>query len=97
MSDIQAVTYQDAVTVAKSDTVADAAGPFAGLLCTAAGTVSFVTPSGSTVALTAVAANSIIPIACKRVNSTGTAGTFLGLFANPFMRTFNPGSGVVLP
>jgi len=97
MSTIESVTYLDAVAVAKSDTVDDTSGPFAGLLCTATGTVSFVTPEGSVVALTAVANNAIIPIACKRVNSTGTAGTFLGLLANPFRRQFDPGKGLVQP
>ena len=96
MSDIQAVTYQDAVTVTESDSVDDTSGPFAGLWCTSAGTLSFVTPAGSVVTLN-VATNGLIPIACKRVNSTGTAGTFLGLLAAPFKKPFNPGSGVVLP
>jgi hypothetical protein len=38
MSNLNAVTYSYAVAVTKSDSVDDAAGPFAGLLCTAAGT-----------------------------------------------------------
>ena len=96
MSDIQAVTYQDAVAVTESDSVNDTSGPFAGLWCTSAGTLSFVTPAGSVVTLN-VATNGLIPIACKRVNSSGTAGSFLGLLANPFRRQFNPGAGVVEP
>lgn len=38
MSTLQAITYDYAVAVTKSDTVNDPAGPFAGLLATAAGT-----------------------------------------------------------
>ena len=83
-SSIQAITYEGAKAVTKSDSVADPAGPFAGLLVTATGTVKFTTITGDTVALTAVAANAIIPIATSRVWSTGTAATVVGLTVNPY-------------
>ena len=94
MSNINAITYSDAVAVTKSDSTADAKGPFAGLLVTATGTVSFVTTGGNTISLTGVAANAILPISCVRVNSTGTAATVLGLYAAPtFQQPLNPGAG----
>jgi len=79
MSDIYARTYDGAKAITKSDTVNDPAGPFAGLLVTVIGNVAFVTTSGDTVTLTAVAANTVIPFATKRVDSTGTTATVLGL------------------
>jgi hypothetical protein len=87
MSTIQAQTYEDAVAVTASDSVDDPAGPFAGLLVTATGNVSFLTVRGSTVTLTAVAANTEIHIACKRVRTTGTTATVLGLSAMPYKAT----------
>jgi hypothetical protein len=97
MSDIGSVTYQDAVAVTKSDSQDDVSGPFAGLLCTATGNVVFVTPSNNTITLNSLAANAIVPIACKRVNSTNTTATVAGLLALPFKRPLNPGAGLVQP
>jgi hypothetical protein len=84
MSDILAQTYDGAKAVTKSDTDNDPDGPFAGLLVTATGTVSLVTIRGDTISLTAVAANTVLPFATKRVNTTGTAATVLGLLAPRF-------------
>ena len=96
MSDIQAITYLDGVAVTKSDTTNDPAGPFAGFLVTVTGNVSFVTMGGNTIALTSVAANVVIPIACRRINSTNTSATVVGLYANPYRVVINPGAGTVL-
>lgn len=87
MSTIQAQTYEDALAVTASDTIDDPLGPFAGLLVTATGNVSFVTVRGSTVTLSAVAANTMLHIACKRVRTTGLTATVLGLVAVPYKPT----------
>lgn len=84
MSNILAVTYEDAVAVTKSDTVADPAGPFAGLLVTATGALKFTTIQGGTVTLSTTTVGQIIPIATGRVWATGTSATALGLKAIPY-------------
>lgn len=84
MSSIQAITYEDAIAVTASDTTTDPAGPFAGLLVTATGNVKFTTQRGSTVALTSVAANTVLPFVVARVWSTGTTATVLGCIAAPY-------------
>lgn len=84
MSGILSRVYTGAKAVTLSDTVDDPKGPFAGLLVTATGTVSFVTQEGDTVSLTAVAANTELHIAVRRVRTTGTAGTVIGLTAAPY-------------
>lgn len=59
-----------------SDTVADPKGlAKKGVLVTVAGNVSLVDGGGNTVALTAVAAGTLIPIQTRRINSTGTTAT----------------------
>ena len=88
MSSILAVTYDGAVAVTPSGTTNDPAGPFAGLLVTTAGTLSFVDVRGNTIVMTMPVVGQIIPIACKRVN-TGNAAVVLGLYAMPFKGT-NP-------
>jgi hypothetical protein len=51
----------------------DPAGvPARGLFVAAAGNVKFVTANGDTVTLTAVAANTVIPISVRQVFNTGT-------------------------
>jgi hypothetical protein len=80
MSSLGAKVYWTGKAVTASDTVDDPAGPFAALYVTAAGTVAFITPTGDTVTLaTSVTANTEIPINCKRVKSTGTTATVIGL------------------
>lgn len=84
MSSILAVTYDSATAVTKSDTVKDPAGPFAGLLVTATGTLKFTTIKGSVVTLSTTTVGQIIPIAVEYVWSTGTSATVLGLHAMPY-------------
>jgi len=96
MSNIQSRVYEDAVTVTLSDTVADPAGPFAGLLVTNAGTVKVTTIRGTTQSLGTWAAGSEIHIAVSRVWSTGTGATVLGLVSPPYKPAINPGAGTVL-
>jgi hypothetical protein len=68
-----------AVAVTPSNTVDDPAGPFDGVLVAVAGNVSCVTSSGSTIAVTAAAAGTVLPVSIVRVNVTGTSATLLGL------------------
>jgi hypothetical protein len=89
MSNIQAITYEGAKAVTKSDTAADPIGPFAGFLVTATGNVKFQTILGDTVTLSSLAANVFVPIACSRIWSTGTTATVLGLISAPYKG--NPG------
>jgi len=84
VSSILAVTYDSATAVTKSDTVKDPAGPFAGLLVTATGTLKFTTIKGSVVTLSTTTVGQIIPIAVEYVWSTGTSATVLGLHAMPY-------------
>lgn len=81
MSSILAITYDTAVAVTIGS-ARDPAGPFAGLLVTATGNVTFTTLKGDSIALTSVAANVIIPIAVRNV--TATTGTVLGLLTEPY-------------
>lgn len=82
MSTISAITYEAVAAVTPSDTANQ--GTFAGLLVIATGNVSFITLNGVTVSMTAVAANTIIPIAVTRVKATGTSATVVGLLAAPY-------------
>ena len=43
-------------------------------------TLSFITANGTTVSLTGVTLNLILPIACNRVRSTGTLATVAALY-----------------
>lgn len=63
----RAITPSDAVSIPN--------GAARALYVTVTGNLSFLTPEGDTVALTAVPAFTVIPIACVRVNSTGTTAT----------------------
>lgn len=85
MVSIQAITYEGARAVTKSDTTADPIGPFAGLIVTVTGTLKFTTVLGDTVTLSATTLAQIIPIAVQRVWSTGTGATVLGLVAAPYV------------
>ncbi len=84
MSNILAITYEACLTVTASDTIDDPQGPFAGLLVTATGNVTFLDALGNATTLTAVAANTIINIVARRVNSTGLTATVRGLRAMPY-------------
>lgn len=90
MSNIQAVTYEDAVDVTLSDTVNDPAGPFAGLLvCSDGDTIKFTSRTG-TITLAGGYAGQIIPIMVRRVWNTGTSATVVGLLALPYKGAPNP-------
>lgn len=83
MSNIAASVFDRAVAVTKSDTTDDPAIEnmgFAGLYCTVAGTLKINDGIGQPVSFAAVAVG-IIPIRCRRVWSTGTSATVLGLLA----------------
>lgn len=84
MSAILSRTYDAAIAVTVSDSTADPAGPFAGLLVAAAGTVKFTDAQGNTVTMASVLAGTEIHVATSRVWSTGTAATVYGLRAQPF-------------
>jgi hypothetical protein len=85
VSNILAVTYDNVATITPSDTVADPAGPFAGLLAATAGTVKFTAVGGGT-ANTTVVAGQVLHIATQRVWSAGTAATMFGLLAPPYKK-----------
>lgn len=91
MSDIRSTTYDDVVSVTLSDTVNDPAGPFTGLLVTAApagaADVKITTAVGTTITIKVGYSGQIIPITVKRVWFTGTVGTVLGLRAMPYAKT----------
>lgn len=83
MSNILAITFEDAAAVTKSDTTADPAGPFAGLIVSVAGTLKITTIRGGVVAFTVIAGQEV-NIATQRVWSTGTSATVIGVLAIPF-------------
>lgn len=84
MSNILASTYEAALAVTKSDTVADPAGPFAGLFVAVAGVVKFTDQQGNVVTTGSLAAGTVIPVVTSFVWSSVTAATVYGLRANPF-------------
>ena len=88
MSTILAVTYDSAVAVSASDSVADPAGPFAGFYTGTGGDISVaLEKTGATVVFASTAPGTIVTVPIARVNSTGTAATsILGLQALPFKR-----------
>lgn len=97
MSNILAVTYEQAYAVTQSDTLADPSGPFAALFTGAGGTIKLTTINGQTVTLASVAAGIVMPIATQRVwSSTTTATGVIGLCALPYKQTINPGTGTVV-
>jgi hypothetical protein len=85
MSDIMAVTYEDAVAVTVGPVGnKDANGPFAALQATtAAGTVSVMTARGRTTTIY-LPLGIIVPLAVKAVISLGTATGVVGFLANPY-------------
>jgi len=84
MSDIMAVTYEDAVAVTQSDNTNDPKGPFAALQCTGTAGLAKVTTKQGTAVSIYLPQGVIVPIAVRRVWSTGTAATsIIGLLAVP--------------
>ena len=71
-------SYLDSFAITPHDTN-DLTDPSQALLVVATGNLSIELVKGGTVALTAVAANTILPLACKKVLSTGTTATVVGL------------------
>ena len=98
MSTIQAVTYEGSIAVTASDTTDDPNGPFAGIHTGAGGDIKIRDITGADTILYSCAAGVIMPTACKRVWSTGTAtpSKIVGLYAIPYRKPLNPGAGVVL-
>lgn len=87
MSSILSITYDDAITVAASDTVDDPKGPFAGFYSGSGGTIRVATVKNGDATLVSVPAGVIVPLAIKRVfSSTTTATSVLGMVALPFKR-----------
>ena len=84
MSNISASVFDQAVATTPSNTTDDPALPggnsFAGLYCTATGTLKINDGRGQPVVFPAVAIG-LIPVRCRRVWSTGTTATVMGLIA----------------
>jgi len=85
MSDIMAITYEDAVPVQLNPTNGkDPNGPFAALQSTAgAGTASIVTARGRTTTIY-LPLGQIMNVACKGVISVSGASSVVGLIAVPY-------------
>ncbi len=87
MSNILAITYDDAIAVTASDTVDDPAGPFAGFYSGAGGTIKVTTIKGTAATLVNVPAGIVVTLAIRRVwSGTTTATSVLGMVANPFKK-----------
>jgi len=87
MSNILAVTYDDAVAVTPSDATAQFSSPAAGLIVTAAGTVKLKTARGTTTTLQA-AAGIEVHVAFTQIFATGTSATgIVALIAAPYRAT----------
>jgi hypothetical protein len=84
MSNIAASVFAHAVAVNKSDSPGDDPAAenqgFAGLYCTVAGSLKIQDGRNQTATFAAVAVG-VIPIRCRRVWSTGTSATVLGLIS----------------
>ena len=88
MSDIGAITYTNAVAVSQSDTVNDAAGPFAGLQATTAAGLAKVTTLGGGVVTIYLPLGAIVPLAVYRVWSSVTAATgIVGFRGVPYTKS----------
>lgn len=97
-SNIMAITYEDAIAVTASDTVADPSGPFAGFYVGVAGTVKLTTVRGTAATFLNCQAGVVYTVACSRIwSSVTTATNILGMVAMPYKAAFNPGAGTVLP
>ena len=80
MSEPQVQQYDDLLAVTASDSKDDPAGPFAGLYCETSGTVKVTTYANTTISV-AMVAGGYLYVAIRRVWSSGTSGTYLGLRA----------------
>lgn len=90
MSSLQKViAYDDAKAVTVSDGTDDPNGPFAGLYCLTAGTAKLTTYASGANSATAISvpmlAGQYFNVTVRRVWSTGTTGTYLGLLS-PIVR-----------
>jgi hypothetical protein len=87
MSNILAITYDDAIAVTASDSVNDPAGPFAGFYTGSGGTIKVTTIKGTTATFTNTQAGVIMTVPILRVWTTTTAATgVLGMVALPFKK-----------
>lgn len=75
---LKRTVHATASAVALSDTT-DLAHYAYGLLVVATGNVKFNDAGGNAITLTAVAANTVIPVVASRVWATGTTATVLAL------------------
>lgn len=82
-SDIRAVTYDDAIAVTASDTVADPKGPFSALQATTlAGVVKVTTLRGSDTVIY-LPLGEIVTLAVQRVWTSGAVATGIVGFKAP--------------
>ena len=89
MSDINAIIYSKAAAATQSDTAADPAGPFVGIMNTGASATCKITlQSGGDVTIWMVQ-GLIYPLLVQRVWSTGGLSTVIGFKAPPFMRSIS--------
>ena len=87
MSNILAITYDDAIAVTASDSTADPAGPFAGFYTGSGGTIKVTTIKGTTTTFTNTQAGVVMTVPISRVwTTTTTASNVLGMVANPFKK-----------
>lgn len=69
-------SYNHAAAVTPSDST-DLTNAAAALWVGGAGAVAVITAGGETVTFSAVAAGTLLPVACSRVKSTGTTATLV--------------------
>jgi len=91
MSGVQKVlNYDNAVAVTVSDTTDDPNGPFAGLWCLTSGTARVTlyasAANGSAAVSVPLTAGQYFPVSIRRVWSSGTSGTYLGLVSPTIAR-----------
>lgn len=72
--------YIDAIPVVASDTVDFAAGHCRAIRCKTVGTFVGVTRSGNTRTIQMFAAGEVLQLSFKRINATGTTGTYDALY-----------------
>lgn len=86
MSNIQAISYEDIVSVSPSDTVVQfGTKPAAAFMAAVGGTITITTARNTKQQIT-INAGVIYPIAIKQVWSTGTAASsIVGLMALPYL------------
>lgn len=93
MSNILAITYDNAIAVTQSDTIDDPSGPFAGFHTGSGGTIRVLTIKGNDVTLGSLPAGVVYTLAIRRVfSSTTSASGVFGMIANPFKHAAGIGS-----